>query len=305
MNTSWIGLDAGGTGSTIVVTDNDLNVLLKLNGGAIQARKMKLGDQIAVIQGFLSTIDKEIGLASIGGMGLGIAGTGRMDERKAIEDALAHLYPELPCKVAPDSEAAHIGAFSNSSGILVITGTGSIVWGRHGDTWMRAGGFGYMIGDEGSGMKLGMEGLSAAGLAWDGGQQTMLCELLAKEHAIVDGSSMVKAVYDGGLQPSRIALQVLDAAGSGDEICKSICERQSRLLATQVKIVADQIPTDSQRIVLWGGLQKNSYYKTLLEKEIEICVSNAHFAEAKHEPWIGAALMVKNWVQHIGSRATL
>ncbi len=301
MNKSWIGIDAGGTGSTLVVIDNKLNVLMKLNGGAIQARKMKLDDQIDVIARYLSAVDKEVGLSSIGGMGLGIAGTGRIDERKAIEDVLAQLYPTIPCKVAPDSEAAHIGAFSNQSGILVITGTGSIVWGRHGETWFRAGGFGYLIGDEGSGMKLGMEGLSAAGLAWDGGQQTVLCDLLAREHGIIDGASMVKAVYDGGLQPSLIALQVLEAANLGDEICKAICERQTHLLATQVKIVADQIPDESRHVVLWGGLQKNDLYNTMLRKEIKKYVLNAHFVAPAHEPWIGAAIMVKNWAQHIGS----
>jgi glucosamine kinase len=301
MKTSWIGLDAGGTGSTLVVTDNDLHVRLKLQGGAIQARKMALADQISVISGFLTTVDQEIGLSHIGGMGLGIAGAGRVDERKVIEDELARLYPSLASKVVPDSEAAHIGAFSNGNGILVITGTGSIVWGRHGDDWLRAGGFGYLIGDEGSGMKLGMEGLSAAGLAWDGGRQTLLCDLLAREHGIDDGASMVKKVYDAGLQPSRVALQVLEAANMGDEVCVKICERQTLLLAEQVKIVYDKMPVESRNVALWGGLQKNTFYKSLLEKAIMDCATDVSFTEPVHEPWIGAALMAKNRAQHIGS----
>jgi N-acetylglucosamine kinase-like BadF-type ATPase len=204
------------------------------------------------------------------------------------------MYPEIPCKVVPDSEAAHIGAFANGDGILVITGTGSIVWGRQGNTWHRAGGFGYMIGDEGSGMKLGMEGLSAAGLAWDGGKTTALCELLAKHHDIADGSSMVKAVYDAGLQPSRVAIHVLEAASLGDEVCVSICERQASLLASQVKIVVDKIKSPKQHIVLWGGLQKNAYYRSLVQKAIAEIADNVHFANPIHEPWVGAALMAKN-----------
>jgi N-acetylglucosamine kinase-like BadF-type ATPase len=305
MATHWIGLDAGGTGSTLVVTDNDLKAILTLSGGAIQARKMTLDDQIAVIQGFLTSVDNEIGLTSICGMGLGIAGTGRPDERLAIEHVLLKLYPTIPCRVAPDSEAAHIGAFSNGSGILVITGTGSIVWGRHKNTWMRAGGFGYLIGDEGSGMKLGMEGLSAAGLAWDGGHQTMLCELLSREHGITDGASMVKAVYDGGLQPSKIATEVLESANLGDEICIMICERQAHLLALQIGIVATKIPAEYRNIVLWGGLQRNTYYKSLLQNKIVNCIPSVQFLEPEHKPWIGAALMAKNSTQHVGSSGSL
>ncbi len=294
MKRSWIGLDAGGTGSTLVVTDDDLNELVKIKGGAIQARKMKLHDQIAVISSYLSEIDSRLGLSSIAGMGLGIAGTGRPDERQAIETALARQYPGLSCKVVPDSEAAHIGAFANGDGILVITGTGSIVWGRYGEQWHRAGGFGYLIGDEGSGMKLGMEGLSAAGLAWDGGRKTLLCRLLEEHHAISDGSAMVKAVYDAGFQPSRVAIQVIEAAAVGDEVCVEICERQSRLLAAQVNIVAQKLPAYSRRIVLWGGLQKNAYYRSLIQTAIENTVESTIFMDPIHEPWIGAALMAKN-----------
>ncbi len=151
-----------------------------------------------------------------------------------------------------------------------------------------------MIGDEGSGMKLGMEGLSAAGLSWDGGKHTILCKLLDEHHGISDGSSMVKAVYDAGFQPSRVAIQVIEAANAGDEVCTEICERQSRLIAAQVEIVALKLPSDSRRIVLWGGLQKNDYYRSLMQHAIEDIVDGVHFTVPAYEPWVGAALMAKN-----------
>lgn len=297
MSRYWIGLDAGGTGSTLVVTEPDLRVRKIYYGGAIQARKMPLDDQVAVIVDYLSRVEADFGLHSVAGFGLGIAGTGRPDERIAIESALSRLHPNLPCKVVPDSEAAHIGAFAGGDGILVITGTGSIVWGREGSDWHRAGGFGYLIGDEGSGMKLGMEGLSAAGLAWDGGEPTVLCELLEREHGMIDGSIMVKMVYDGGFQPSRIALQVLEAAERGDNVCRAICERQSQLLASQVQIVARKLSTDAHRLVLWGGLQKNAYYNALIHYAIRAAVTDAEFTSPIYEPWVGAALMAKNRTQ--------
>lgn len=293
----WIGLDAGGTGSTLVVTEPDLQIRKLYFGGAIQARKMPLDDQIAVIVDYLSRVDADFDLHTVAGIGLGIAGTGRPDERTAIETALSRLYPNLACKVVPDSEAAHIGAFAGGDGILVITGTGSIVWGRQGEDWHRAGGFGYLIGDEGSGMKLGMEGLSAAGLAWDGGEHTSLCDLIEREHGMIDGSIMVKMVYDGGFQPSRIALQVLKAAQDGDAVCRSICERQAGLLAKQVGIVAKKLNPDAHRIVLWGGLQKNAYYKSLIQESIKNIVRDVIYTDPIHEPWVGAALMAKNHAQ--------
>jgi len=291
MNPCWIGLDAGGTGSTVVVLDHNLNELHRLNGGPIQARKMSLPDQMSVIATYIHKIKDLSPRINIGGFGLGIAGAGRAEERKVILDELNTLWPDIPFVVAPDSEVAHIGAFAGNDGILVITGTGSIVWGKHNGTWMRAGGFGYLIGDEGSGMKLGMEGFAAAGHSWDGGNNTILCDILSKEHGISNSSDMVRNIYDLHFQPSKIAVSLLRAASDGDEVCHEIVIRQTSLLAKQVGLIGSKFESDSIPIVLWGGLQKNSYYRLQLQTAIHKHIGNAIFVAPKHEPCAGAALM--------------
>jgi N-acetylglucosamine kinase-like BadF-type ATPase len=294
MNPCWIGLDAGGTGSTVVVLDHNLKELHRLKGGPIQARKMTLPDQMSVVATYIHSIKEIAPAITIGGFGLGIAGAGRAEERTIILDELNTLWPDIPFVVAPDSEAAHIGAFAGNDGILVITGTGSIVWGKHDGTWMRAGGFGYLIGDEGSGMKLGMEGFAAVGHAWDGGKPTILCDMLSKEHGIANQSDIIRMIYDQQFQPSKIAINVLKAASDGDEVCHDIVKRQTSLLASQVGLIGSRFKTKSIPIVLWGGLQKNDYYQHQLQNAIRTRLEAAQFVDPQFEPCTGAALMARS-----------
>jgi N-acetylglucosamine kinase-like BadF-type ATPase len=65
-------------------------------------------------------------------------------------------------RVIPDAQAAALGALDDRPGVLVLSGTGSIVVGHDGrGRWARAGGFGPLLGDEGSGFWLGREWVRA------------------------------------------------------------------------------------------------------------------------------------------------
>jgi N-acetylglucosamine kinase-like BadF-type ATPase len=174
----------------------------------------------------------------------------------------------------------------------VISGTGSIVWGRKDNQWFRAGGFGPLIGDEGSGTRIGMEGLSLAGLAWDGGEASSICELLSQKYSIHDGQAMVEAVYKNGLKPSDIAPLVLEAATDGDRACQNIVVRQAGLLARQVAIVAGKSDIKDPGIVLWGGLQKSSYYADVLWRSIKALLPEAQLHQSQFEPCFGAAITI-------------
>lgn len=81
-------------------------------------------------------------------------------ECRAMARGLRHLARRVV--VIPDAQAAALGALEHRPGVLVLAGTGSIVVAHNGrGRWMRAGGFGPFLGDEGSGFWLGREWLRA------------------------------------------------------------------------------------------------------------------------------------------------
>lgn len=288
----WIGIDGGGTGSRCIVLDKDRNVLLQLDGAAMQARIMSFDELISVVSDYVNQVMIQIPAGSIRGIGLGIAGLGIAEQRNTFTQMLNDRWTSIMFKVSPDSEIAHIGAFSGQDGILVISGTGSIVWGYSEGQWIRAGGFGPLIGDEGGGTRIGMEGLSLAGLTWDEGETNRLCDLLEQRFSIHNGRTMVEAVYNSGLKPSDIAPLVLEAASEGDRSCQDILIRQAGLLARQVAVVARHFTTHDPDIALWGGLQKNPYYADLLWRSIITLIPKAKAHEIQYEPCFGAAMSV-------------
>lgn len=81
-------------------------------------------------------------------------------ECQRLARTLAGLARRL--RVVPDAQAAALGALDGGAGVLVLSGTGSIVVGHDGHGhWTRAGGFGPLLGDEGSGFWLGREWVRA------------------------------------------------------------------------------------------------------------------------------------------------
>ncbi|MEP6906258.1 MAG: BadF/BadG/BcrA/BcrD ATPase family protein, partial [Gemmatimonadales bacterium] len=99
----------------------------------------------------------------------GFAGVGREDERRDLENELNGLGVADEVVVDTDAAIALVDAFGDAPGIIVIAGTGSVAFGRANDgTRARCGGWGAVIGDEGSGAWLGRRALGVVAAAADG-----------------------------------------------------------------------------------------------------------------------------------------
>lgn len=166
----YIGIDGGGTQTTAVVTDEQGAELARLDGEP----------------GLVNVLDPEAGahkLADLASAALAqagvdarasvlvcaLAGAGREPERTRLEQRLSAQGLAEEVRVISDFQAALQDAFDDGSGILLISGTGSSAWARHRDgRTARAGGWGEIIGDEGSGYWLGVSALRYCLRAHDG-----------------------------------------------------------------------------------------------------------------------------------------
>lgn len=98
----------------------------------------------------------------------GLAGGGREPERSRVGETLRRRQVAKSVQIVTDAEAAFFDAFGDGPGILVIAGTGSMAWGRgESGATLRVGGWGALLGDEGSGYDIGRNALQAAVRAAD------------------------------------------------------------------------------------------------------------------------------------------
>jgi N-acetylglucosamine kinase-like BadF-type ATPase len=197
---------------------------------------------------------------------LGIGGVDRADERTQFEGwAKQHIAPRVAAM--NDGEIVMAAASAASWGIALIAGTGSICWGKtRAGKIARAGGWGYLLGDEGSGYDLGREALRAATQAADGrGAGRALLDAILGYWKLNDPKELIGKVYQAGSKPADIAQLaplVIHLAEEGDALAQALVDNAVKALATAVAAVTHALAFQEPAIplALTGGLLLESEF---------------------------------------------
>jgi N-acetylglucosamine kinase-like BadF-type ATPase len=165
--------------------------------------------------------------------------------------------------VTNDAELA-LSALPATVGVVLIAGTGSIALGRNaqGQT-TRSGGWGHILGDEGSGYVLGLQALRAAVRAADGrGPQTLLLERILQHWQLQQADDIIGEVYgnDDKAKIARLSSYVLQAEQDGDPVAHEIIQYNLDELVLVVRSVSTKLGFNAQQplpLALSGGLLLN------------------------------------------------
>ena len=187
---------------------------------------------------------------------IGSAGISNGEMNRLVEAAMSRAGIEN-WKLVGDQVIALQGALSGQPGIALIAGTGSICFGRNGaGEYARSGGWGHLIGDEGSGYALGRDALGAVARAWDGwGEKTLLTRLLAEKFGLDDQKKIISYTYGG--DKSRIAALaplVEQAAGEDDPAALEIIRENAVKMTGLVGAVAHRLGLTGGKVAMLGGL---------------------------------------------------
>ncbi len=164
------------------------------------------------------------------------------------------MVPSQRYRFTHDGEIALSGAFAGGPGIVVIAGTGSIVFGRNGKgETARAGGWGYVFGDEGSAFDLVRLALRAALQMEEGwGKETKLHRALLEAAHTASANELLHRFYTSAWPRSRIAalaLLVTGAAEAGDEVAGGILKQCAAGLTSYIAGVHGKLFADDRASV--------------------------------------------------------
>lgn len=216
-----LGVDAGGTGTRAVVVE----------GGQV-VEVIDIGSMNVVLHADSATrLAALIRRTRVDAAGLGLAGVqSETDARRVVQDLRA--LTDVPVAVTDDSEVALIGAFAGQPGIVVIAGTGSIACGRdESGAFLRIGGHGFLLGDEGGGYWIGREVLRAALGARDGSAAPTALSGLVRSALGSDLHEVVRRVHAAPTDRSLLAGLVPAAAAlEGDPVAADIFVRAAAAL---------------------------------------------------------------------------
>jgi N-acetylglucosamine kinase-like BadF-type ATPase len=176
-------------------------------------------------------------------------------------------------KIESDARMALEGAFLGKEGIVVIGGTGSVVFGKddRGKIY-RAGGWGRFIGDEGSGYELGREAFRSVARMMDGrGKKTRLANMLGTAFGLKTHEDIINAVYRDEFDLAVAAPMVLRAASQKDSVAKELLQSATCELVLTIEAVYKRMEISGRGgrnkipLALIGGLleSENVYSKGL------------------------------------------
>jgi N-acetylglucosamine kinase-like BadF-type ATPase len=257
-----LGLDAGGTKTVCLLADLEGRVLAEARAGGAN---LQAAGELEVEKVLHDLMDRAIGdrAAAPSAIVLGMAGVDRADDARVMRTLLRRIGFKARLLITNDALIALVAAVGHEPGVVVIAGTGSIAYGRNArDEAARAGGWGYVLGDEGSGYWIGRHALRAVVRESDGrGAPTALTPLVLAHFGAKQPYDLVRAIYDGELRPSAIAAvahAVQKAADAGDELALQVLTIAARELASSARAVILRlgIRDDAFDVVLAGGIMQ-------------------------------------------------
>ena len=288
-----LGVDGGGTKTVALLGDLDGNVLARGMSGSSNANAVGFNAACLAVESAI-TMTRKDHPGEISAMCLGLAGAGRKEDMEQFENWAVHKFPKAVVKAVSDAEMLLMAEASSSPALALICGTGSIVYGRTvtGDL-IRAGGWGYLFGDEGSGYAIGNAALRAVMQAYDGrGSETLLSELVIERFGLGTAEDLVGSIYGAESPPSAVASLtdlVEQAAGQGDSVAIIILEESAQELARTVAAVYPKLGTSIVPLVITGGTILHGRY--LKKAFTEACEIQRLVFTAIHyvaEPAVGA-----------------
>lgn len=260
MNPLFVGVDGGATRTRCVVMDAGLNELARTEGpaGAADPRFPERA-AAAAAQVVMQAVGEAGGTLPVEAVWVGLAGTGRETTRAGVEVELARRRLAHRLGVGMDVEAAFADAFADGPGILVVSGTGSVGWGRSpAGTLGRVGGWGSILGDEGSGYAVGLEALRRVVRDADGrGPGTVLREAILAELSMAAPAELIP--WASAAHKSAVAALVpvvARVARDGDRVAGEILVRAVEELDGHVATLLETLgpwPTPPA-VALAGGL---------------------------------------------------
>jgi N-acetylglucosamine kinase-like BadF-type ATPase len=286
-----VGMDAGGTKTRAFAVTRAGDIVGRGAGGG--ANLLSSPDP----QGSIAAALREALAGRIpDAVVLSCAGGERDADRAKGRAILASLLgPEVAVEVTHDAKAALYAGNAAGCGVVLISGTGSIAYGRNDQgSEARCGGWGYLVGDEGSAVWIGQEGLRAASYDHDGrGSPTTITRHLFEDLGVTDFNGVLPLLY-GRPHPSPAILAATRAVARAftehDGIAANIVQRGARLLAGMAATVAHELLLDGGPVYLAGGAFENV---RPLEKAVRIelltALPRAAVEPLGEEPAMGAA----------------
>jgi N-acetylglucosamine kinase-like BadF-type ATPase len=310
-----LGIDGGGSNTVAIVAraaeedgDQTIEVLGRALGGP--SNHVAVGRDRAM-RSLDETIDGAFRAAgvrrgAVAAACLGLAGADRAPDREMFTQWANTNRVAARVRIENDGELVLAAGTPDGWGLAIIAGTGSFALARAADgRTRRSGGWGYLLGDEGSGFAIALDGLRAVARAADGrGPDTQLTDAFLARLGVASPSALIAAIYSdkvGRAEIAALADVVTRAATHGDATAQHIL-MQAALELTNLALAAHRLFRDDRigcvPLTLAGGVFA-SCEQLCDDLVVNLLAQGVHPSPVEFvaEPALGAIRLARNALQ--------
>lgn len=301
-----VGIDGGASKTIVLLVDREGSIRAIRESGPANYHTVGLEVAIDHIAEVMNSALTEAHITDFKNVLviMGLAGIDRPKDEERMRQLLLHRFDSLnntSLVLVNDAYIALVGAVKGEHGVVVNAGTGVIAMGiNSARKSARAGGWGYLLGDEGGGYWIGKQALKAVLRGYDGrGRTTILCDLIKKHFSLDQMEDILEVVYNRKLAPQEIASLtplVFEGAEAEDKVAISILERAGQELGLSARAVIERLDMAGEefKLATIGGVFKGNYTKPLMDsfaKVVRKVAPHCQIIEPAYPPEVGAILV--------------
>ncbi len=287
-----MGIDGGGTKTVGLICNQDGVILSKSVAGSTNVKSRSEVEVRAAIHHVISELTLGVKEGELSGVFVSTAGGDREEDQLRWKNWLMEVLPGFTggLEVRNDAYGALASGTFSTEGTVLIAGTGSIAYALDTDGSRRAGGWGYLFGDEGSGYDIGQHALRTVAMMHDGRTTVdkAFCDELLSYLKLTSVPEMITAIYEDSyarMKIASIAEVVIALAEKQNPTALGLIQHAYRKLSELI----DAIEVRSGRLVICGGLMESSFFRNGFLAEVrESGVSNVSFPTLS--PAVGACI---------------
>jgi N-acetylglucosamine kinase-like BadF-type ATPase len=297
----YVGVDSGGTKCEILLVDTEKKPIIKKSFKAFHYSVFDADIVAARISEYIFQLLKlkELDLKDCEGICIGLAGAREARDRAKIRSSFAKELKFRKITVETDTMTGIYGAFEGEDGIILISGTGSVLYAMHDGVMSRIGGWGRIIGDPGSGYWIGQKGLQLIVDEYDleeRTQYTMLTNLADKKFNITKHNILDK-VFHQDFEVQKLAPLVIECAEKKDQKCIGIINEAVEKLTKHIHLFFELTKRKKKIDLAFIGsiIENDNLLSQKLKARIEKDFKNVNVIIKKNSPVFGAVLLAEKF----------
>lgn len=268
----FVGIDGGGTKTDAVICDEKGHVIRRVKGGPSSPTSLTPEKAVSNIRQVMEALMEPFGglQGHIDSLFAGLSGGGVGNNTPVMHEYLMQMLPNCVClRNYNDAINALRSVIPDGDAVSVISGTGSSVFACINEEMQQIGGWGYLLGDEGSGYDLGRRALMCALKHIDGrGPATSLTKA-CEEKLGMPVNKAIPAIYAGGRTMIADFSRITCGEGAkGDPVALQQMKEAAHDLAHAIRVGGERIAARVKPVATAGSIWKDKMYRQMVQDEL-------------------------------------